>query len=73
MRAVEAPAGEEPAEAWSIQQGKWVERVEQLVSDFIAGHAEVDPRPKACEYCHVVSVCRIADEGADAVERNIGE
>jgi hypothetical protein len=43
------------------------------VSDFIAGKATVDPRPKACEYCQVVSVCRISDEGADAVERNVDE
>ncbi len=73
VKAVEAPSGEDPAAAWSTRQDEWIARVEQLVSDFIAGHASVDPRPKACEYCHVVSVCRIADEGADAVERNIGE
>jgi probable DNA repair protein len=73
VRAVKAPAGEDPAQAWSIRQQEWIARVEQLVTDFVAGHANVDPRPKACEYCHVVSVCRIADEGADAVERNIGE
>ena len=39
----------------------------------IEGRASVDPRPKACEYCQVVSVCRISDEGADAVERNVDE
>ena len=73
VRQVEAPVGEDPASAWAIRQNEWIARVGQLVSEFIAGHAAVDPRPKACEYCHVVSVCRIADEGADAVERNIGE
>ncbi len=73
VRAVESPAGEDSREAWAIRQGEWVARIELLVSAFLAGQAGVDPRPKACEYCHIVSVCRIADEGADAVERNIGE
>jgi RecB family exonuclease len=73
VRAVESPAGQPTDEAWAIRQDEWIARVERLVSDFLAGRAGVDPRPKACEYCHVVSVCRIADAGADAVERNIGE
>ena len=74
VRAVEPPTGEETAaRAWAIRQDEWIGRVEQLASDFIAGRASVDPRPKACEYCQVVSVCRISDEGADAVERNVDE
>jgi probable DNA repair protein len=74
VRAVEAPTGQETAgSAWAIRQEEWIGRVEQLASDFIAGRASVDPRPKACEYCQVVSVCRISDEGADAVERNVDE
>jgi probable DNA repair protein len=73
VRGVESPSGEPSEEAWAIRQVEWEARVERLVQDFLEGRAAVDPRPKACEYCHVVSVCRIADEGVDAVERNIGE
>jgi probable DNA repair protein len=75
VRAVEPPAGEEGAgqAAWAVRQNEWIGRIEQLVTDFIAGRAIVDPRPKACEYCQVVGVCRISDEGADAVERNVDE
>jgi len=74
VRAVEAPTGREAGgSAWAIRQEEWLGRIEQLASDFIAGRASVDPRPKACEYCQVVSVCRISDEGADAVERNVDE
>jgi ATP-dependent helicase/nuclease subunit B len=73
VKAVESPAGQDSRAGWAIRQQEWVARVERLVSEFVAGRASVDPRPKACEYCHVVGVCRIADEGADAVERNIGE
>jgi RecB family exonuclease len=73
VKAVEPVAGVDPREAWPVRQAEWIARVENLVSQFLAGEASVDPRPKACEYCHVVSVCRIADEGADAVEKNLGE
>ena len=73
VKPVEPVAGVDPREAWPTRQAEWVARVENLVTQFLAGEASVDPRPKACEYCHVVSVCRIADEGADAVEQNIGE
>jgi hypothetical protein len=36
-------------------------RVEQMAADFLAGRAVVDPKPGACDYCHVASICRIAD------------
>jgi hypothetical protein len=44
-----------------------LDRVEKLASEFIAGHAVVDPKPGACEYCHVINVCRISDRGIDAI------
>jgi RecB family exonuclease len=63
----------EGADAWSYWQREWRARVEGLAADFVSGRAAVDPRPKACEYCQVVSVCRIADASATAVEQNIDE
>jgi ATP-dependent helicase/nuclease subunit B len=73
VKAVEPPSLQTPGDPWAIRQDEWFARVEQLVSDFVAGRAIVDPRPKACEYCHVVSVCRISDAAPDAVESNVGE
>ncbi len=75
VRAVEPPTGQESAgNAWSIRQEEWIGRVEQARLRLHCGPRDmVDPRPKACEYCQVVSVCRISDEGADAVERNVDE
>jgi RecB family exonuclease len=73
VKAVEPPSLETPGDPWAIRQDEWLAKVEQLVSDFVAGRAIVDPRPKACEYCHVVSVCRISDAAPDAVESNVGE
>jgi probable DNA repair protein len=73
VRAVETSPSEEAADAWSHWQRQWRARIEQLASDFVAGRASVDPRPKACEYCHVVSICRISDASATAVEQNVDE
>lgn len=49
----------------------WRERLERLASDFANGDARVDPRPGACQYCELSSLCRIyaqrpafADNGA---------
>jgi ATP-dependent helicase/nuclease subunit B len=41
----------------------WRESIEQLARDFLAGHAEVDPRdpPKTCERCGLQTVCRIQE------------
>jgi probable DNA repair protein len=74
VRAVEqGPEDMAADDAWSYWQGEWRARIERLASDFVAGKASVDPRPKACEYCHVVSICRISDASATAVEQNIDE
>jgi probable DNA repair protein len=41
----------------------WRDAIEQLAKDFLAGHAEVDPReyPKTCERCGLQSLCRIQE------------
>ena len=47
----------------------WDKYIEQLARDFLAGHAEVDPRdyPKTCERCGLQTLCRI-DENRIALE-----
>jgi probable DNA repair protein len=65
--------GAQRAASWSHWQREWRARVERLAADFVAGRAAVDPRPKACEWCQVVGICRISDESASAVEENIDE
>ena len=72
VRGVEAGPTDD-VDAWSHWQREWRARVEHLAADFVAGRAIVDPRPKACEWCHVVSICRISDASATAVEQNIDD
>jgi ATP-dependent helicase/nuclease subunit B len=57
-------------DAWQLRVGEWRAVVERLARDFAAGRAPVDPMPRACDYCHVASVCRVGDaiavdEGAE--------
>lgn len=73
VRAVEAVPGQDSASAWAHWQREWRARIDKLAADFVAGRAAVDPRPRACEYCHAVSICRISDKSATAVEQNIDE
>ncbi len=45
---------------WDIRRGEWLGRLEGLAQGFLEGRAAVDPKPGACEYCPVSSVCRIS-------------
>jgi ATP-dependent helicase/nuclease subunit B len=65
VRGVESPNGGKSEDAWEIRTQEWLARIEQLAMDFLAGRAPVDPKPNACDYCHIVSVCRVADRGLD--------
>ncbi|HVW71037.1 MAG TPA: PD-(D/E)XK nuclease family protein, partial [Steroidobacteraceae bacterium] len=61
VKGVEGVYGADPADAWPLRREEWLSRVEKLVAGFLAGDAVVDPKPGACDYCHVASVCRIAE------------
>ena len=64
LRGVEGPFGTDP-DAWPLRREEWLARVENLAAAFLAGRALVDPKPGACDYCHVASVCRISDRVAE--------
>jgi ATP-dependent helicase/nuclease subunit B len=66
VRGVEGAFGTDPLDAWPIRRQEWLSRVEHLAADFLAGRAVVDPKPGACDYCHVASICRISDRVAGA-------
>jgi probable DNA repair protein len=64
VKGVEAAFGMEESDAWAARRAEWMSRVEELAVAFVAGRAFVDPKPGACDYCHVASVCRISDRVA---------
>jgi formate-dependent nitrite reductase cytochrome c552 subunit len=53
------PATAEAAADWSAQRCRWLALIERLIRAFLAGDAQVDPAPGACDYCHLTDVCRI--------------
>ena len=61
IRGVKAPEGWESSDAWALRKVEWLSRLERMAAGFIAGEAVVDPKPGACDYCHVRGVCRISD------------
>jgi len=53
---VSAPLGVEMLEEWRAQ-------IEELAKNFLAGHADVDPREgaKTCERCGLQTLCRVQE------------
>src|SRR5215469_3161759 len=47
----------------SLQQqiSRWRAVLEHLAENFREGHADVDPKPKACEHCGLWGLCRIRE------------
>jgi len=60
VAGVKAAAGQSH-DAWQERVREWHGLVERLAAAFAAGQAVVDPKPGACDYCHVASVCRVGD------------
>jgi hypothetical protein len=51
--------------SWEELLGAWRRRLEVLATEYATGDARLAPDPsRACEYCHLGAVCRIA--GTDA-------
>jgi ATP-dependent helicase/nuclease subunit B len=55
--AIPRPFGEQRAE--------WKRVLEGLADNFRAGHAEVDPKRGACDYCGLKALCRIREREND--------
>ncbi len=68
VKGVEGEFGMDTNEAWPTRRAQWIALVERLATDFVAGRAVVDPKPGACDYCHVASFCRISDRAAASAD-----
>ena len=62
VRAVTDASG--VATDWGAQQRSWQAVIERLIRAFLAGEAQVNPAPGACEYCHIIDICRIEAHSA---------
>lgn len=55
--------------SWDELLGAWRRRLEALAAEYASGDARLAPRPgRACEYCHLGALCRIAGTEAARLE-----
>ena len=52
---------------WAARVAAWQTVLERLATGFVRGEAAVDPKPGACEFCHLSALCRVG-EGLGAPE-----
>jgi RecB family exonuclease len=71
VKGVAAPGGADSA--WQARQREWRACLERLAGDFLAGRAEVSPKPGACDYCHAISLCRVSDRNSEASDSTDAE
>lgn len=66
VAGVKGPEGE-LRDPWQARVREWRGLVERLAAAFASGHAAVDPKPHACDFCHAAGICRVGDglAGAD--------
>ena len=57
---------DEPGDAWGARVAAWDALLERLAGAFAAGEAVVDPKPDACDYCHLAALCRIGELPGEA-------
>ncbi len=66
VKAIPAVTGATEAD-WHAQRKAWVALIERLIRAFLTGDARVDPSPGACDYCHLMDLCRIGAHLAPGV------
>ena len=66
LRVPGAKGGPRGVESWEQLMVDWRRRLESLASEFVRGDLRLAPDPpRACEYCHLGSLCRIAEARLD--------
>jgi probable DNA repair protein len=66
-----APRG---LDRWDTLLVEWQRRIQSLAKEYAAGEARLahDP-PRACKYCHLGALCRIAETGANPMDEDDGD
>ncbi len=57
----------DPAD-WSALLHHWQFTLTRLAEHYVAGHAEVDPLPQECTYCHLSTFCRVNELALESDE-----
>lgn len=63
ITAIDKIRGWEMANEWLLLKSEWRMTLERLITEFLAGEANVSPRDRSvCRFCHLGSLCRIKDQ-----------
>jgi probable DNA repair protein len=63
-----------PYGSWDELLGAWRRRLEALAAEYANGEARLAPNPsKACEYCHLGALCRIAETDVELADEEGGD
>ena len=63
-----------PYGSWDELLGAWRRRLEALAAEYANGEARLAPDPgKACEFCHLGTLCRIAETDAERAGEEGGD
>ena len=55
-------------ESFASLKDAWRDRLSEIVTDHLAGKADVDPvEPDVCEYCHLTNLCRIYEDQTSSI------
>jgi len=66
--------GPRGCDSWELLLAQWRRRLEALAAEYVAGDAQLAPDPaRACEYCHLGALCRIAETRAAVQGEERGE
>jgi ATP-dependent helicase/nuclease subunit B len=69
-----AKGGPKGFDSWEQLVAEWQRRLGGLAAEYVAGDARLAPNPKkACEYCHLGALCRIAETRGAAPDEEVGE
>jgi hypothetical protein len=51
-------SGEEIDAAWTAQLGEWLRGLTRIATEYVSGHAPVQPASDVCRNCHLTVLCR---------------
>jgi len=74
LRVPGSRGGPRGFDRWDTLIAEWRRRIEALAGEYAAGEARLAPDPpRACEYCHLGALCRIAEARPGWTEEGGGD
>jgi hypothetical protein len=65
--ASKVPAHEIDA-AWTIETTAWIDALQRIAADYLAGRAPVEPGADVCRHCALTTLCRRLELSEEAIE-----